>query len=170
MGLCFMLAFVWHPASGESPPASAAKPAAVCRLPPRGLPSCRRLSRPYDSGSGGRTRPLVAPVVIVAAGPSPGRRRSFGRAPFQLRRRPFKLTHAAARPGGPRGPIMATFDASAARGLLADGGWRRWALVASLARMPAVMAPFGLLLAGHEATGSYADGAWMVSVYAAGAA
>jgi predicted MFS family arabinose efflux permease len=65
---------------------------------------------------------------------------------------------------------MATFDASAARGLLADGGWRRWAVVASLARMPAVMAPFGLLLAGHEATGSYADGAWMVSVYAAGAA
>lgn len=32
------------------------------------------------------------------------------------------------------------------------------------------MAPFGLLLAGREATGSFADGAWMVSVYALGAA
>ncbi|HEU4410006.1 MAG TPA: hypothetical protein VFS43_32425 [Polyangiaceae bacterium] len=53
---------------------------------------------------------------------------------------------------------------------MADGGWRRWAVVASLARLPAVMAPFGLLLAGREATGSFANGAWLVSVYAVGAA
>ncbi len=65
---------------------------------------------------------------------------------------------------------MATFDASAARGLLADAGFRRWALAASLVRLPAVMAPFGLLLAGREATGSFAHGAWLVSVYALGAA
>lgn len=65
---------------------------------------------------------------------------------------------------------MATFDTSAARQLVADVGWRRWALVASLTRLPAVMAPFGLLLAGREATGSFANGAWLVSVYALGAA
>ncbi|HEU4532893.1 MAG TPA: hypothetical protein VFS00_02200, partial [Polyangiaceae bacterium] len=65
---------------------------------------------------------------------------------------------------------MATFDLSAARGLVAAGRWRRWALVASLARLPSVMAPFALLLAGREATGDFARGAWLVSAYALGAA
>jgi MFS family permease len=65
---------------------------------------------------------------------------------------------------------MASFDSSAARGLVAQGPWRRWAAVASLARLPAAMAPFSLLLVGRGATGSYADGAWLVSAYALGSA
>ncbi|HEU4407164.1 MAG TPA: hypothetical protein VFS43_17980 [Polyangiaceae bacterium] len=65
---------------------------------------------------------------------------------------------------------MARFDPSAARGLVARGAFRRWALVASLARLPSVMAPFALLLVGREATGEFGRGAWLVSAYALGAA
>lgn len=65
---------------------------------------------------------------------------------------------------------MASFDPSAARALLAQFPFRRWALVASFARLPTAMAPFALLLAGREATGDFARGAWLVSVYAFGGA
>lgn len=58
----------------------------------------------------------------------------------------------------------------AQRALWADAGWRRWVAASSAARMSGTMAAFALLLAGEQATGSYASGAWMASAYAFGAA
>ncbi len=48
--------------------------------------------------------------------------------------------------------------------------WRRWVLAATAVRLCATMMPFALLLAGQAALGSFAAGAWMTSIYSAGAA
>ncbi len=58
----------------------------------------------------------------------------------------------------------------AQRELWANATWRRWVLAVSVTRLFATMMPFALLLAGEAALGSFSDGAWMTSVYAAGAA
>src|SRR5918912_4518997 len=50
--------------------------------------------------------------------------------------------------------------------LVADSAWRRWTLASGLSRLPIAMAPLGLVLAGHYATGSFADGALLAGVYA----
>jgi MFS family permease len=59
---------------------------------------------------------------------------------------------------------------SAQRELWANASWRRWVLAASVTRLCATMMPFALLLAGEAALGSFSAGAWMTSVYSAGAA
>jgi MFS family permease len=59
---------------------------------------------------------------------------------------------------------------SAQRELWADANWRRWVLAVSVTRLCVTMMPFALLLAGEAAVGSFSAGAWMTSVYAAGAA
>lgn len=56
------------------------------------------------------------------------------------------------------------------RALWKDASWRRWVLAATFVRMCGTMMPFGLLLAGQAALGSFSAGAWMTSVYSAGAA
>src|SRR5919202_1832632 len=50
------------------------------------------------------------------------------------------------------------------RSLLDDRLWRRWTLASGLTRLPMAMAPLGLVLAGHYATGSFADGALLAGV------
>jgi MFS family permease len=58
----------------------------------------------------------------------------------------------------------------AQRALWKDSNWRRWVLAASFVRLCGTMLPFGLLLAGQAALGSFSTGAWMTAVYSAGAA
>jgi MFS family permease len=58
----------------------------------------------------------------------------------------------------------------AQRALWKDANWRRWVLAATFVRLCWTMMPFGLLLAGQAALGSFSAGAWMTSVYSAGAA
>src|SRR5919202_2650623 len=50
--------------------------------------------------------------------------------------------------------------------LFGDRLWRRWTLASGLSRLPIAMAPLALVIAGHYATGSYADGALLAGVYA----
>lgn len=56
------------------------------------------------------------------------------------------------------------------RALWALPQWRRWTVASGLARMPVAMAPLALVLAGREATGSYASGAVLASFHALGEA
>jgi MFS family permease len=130
-----------------------------------------------------QARPQLRPGARARLRPTPARpRRSAPRGARGLTRaaaRPPPLAGArfpasavrgrSARRGGPA-TFMTTFDSTLARGLVADPTWRRWALVAALVRLPSVMAPFALLLAGRAATGEFAHGAWLVSAHALGAA
>jgi hypothetical protein len=52
------------------------------------------------------------------------------------------------------------------RALFGDPLWRRWTLASGLSRLPIAMAPLALVIAGHYATGSFADGALLAGVFA----
>ena len=52
------------------------------------------------------------------------------------------------------------------RSLFSDRLWRRWTLASGLSRLPIALAPLALVIAGHYATDSFADGALLAGVYA----